>query len=144
MKTAIAVGGPASGQPGAFARMAAFAVEVEKLGVDSAWSAEAWGYDAVSILAYLAAKTERLVLGSGILQISARAPAMTAMTAMALAALSGNRLILGLGASGPQVVEGLHGVRFAKPVSRMRETIEIVRLAFRGEGCCYHFATAIV
>ena len=110
MKTAIAVGGPASGQPSEFARLAAFAVEAEKLGVDSAWSAEAWGYDAVSILAYLAAKTERLVLGSGILQISARAPAMTAMTAMALAALSGNRFILGLGASGPQVVEGLHGV----------------------------------
>ena len=137
MKTAIAVGGPASGQPREFARLAAFAVEAEKLGVDSAWSAEAWGYDAVSILAYLAAKTERLVLGSGILQISARAPAMTAMTAMALAALSGNRFILGLGASGPQVVEGLHGVPFAKPLARMRETIEIVRLAFRGEPLRY-------
>jgi F420-dependent oxidoreductase-like protein len=137
VKTAIAIGGPASGEPGAFARMAGFAVEAEKLGVDSAWSAEAWGYDAVTILAYLAAKTERLVLGTGILQISARAPAMTAMTAMALAALSGNRFILGLGASGPQVVEGLHGVPFAKPLSRMRETIEIVRLAFRGEPLRY-------
>lgn len=137
MKTAIGVGGPASGQPGDFARMAAYAVEAEKLGVDSAWSAEAWGYDAVSILAYLAAKTERLVLGSGILQISARVPAMTAMTAMALAALSGNRFILGLGASGPQVVEGLHGVPFAKPLSRLRDTIEIVRLAFRGEKLRY-------
>ena len=137
MKTAIGVGGPASGQPREFAQLAAFAVEAEKLGVDSAWSAEAWGYDAVSILAYLAAKTERLVLGSGILQISARAPSMTAMTAMALAALSGNRFILGLGASGPQVVEGLHGVPFAKPLARMRETIEIVRLAFRGEPLRY-------
>ena len=137
MKTAIAVGGPASGQPREFVRLAAFAVEAEKLGVDSAWSAEAWGYDAVSILAYLAAKTERLVLGSGILQISARVPAMTAMTAMALAALSGNRFILGLGASGPQVVEGLHGVPFAKPLSRLRETIDIVRLAFSGEKLRY-------
>jgi len=137
MKTAIGVGGPASGQPREFAKLAAFAVEAEKLGVDSAWSAEAWGYDAVSILAYLAAKTERLVLGSGILQISARAPSMTAMTALALAALSGNRFILGLGASGPQVVEGLHGVPFAKPLGRMRETIEIIRLAFRGEPLRY-------
>ena len=137
MKTAISVGGPASGEPGQFARMAAFAVEAEKLGVDSAWSAEAWGYDAVSIVAYLAAKTERLVLGSGILQLSARAPSTTAMTAMALAALSGNRFILGLGASGPQVVEGLHGVRFAHPLARMRETIEIVKLAFRGEPLRY-------
>lgn len=67
MKTAIAIGGPASGRASEFAQLAAFAVEAEKLGVDSAWSAEAWGYDAVSILAYLAAKTERLVLGSGIL-----------------------------------------------------------------------------
>ena len=137
MKTAIGVGGPASGSAQEFAKIAAFAVEAEKLGVDSAWSAEAWGYDAVSILAYLAAKTERLVLGSGILQISARAPSMTAMTAMALAALSGDRFILGLGASGPQVVEGLHGVPFAKPLARMRETIEIVRLAFRGEPLRY-------
>jgi F420-dependent oxidoreductase-like protein len=137
MKTAIGIGGPASGQAREFAKLAAFAVEAEKLGVDSAWSAEAWGYDAVSILAFLAAKTERLVLGSGILQISARAPAMTAMTAMALAALTGDRFILGLGASGPQVVEGLHGVPFAKPLARMRETIEIVRLAFRGEPLRY-------
>ncbi|HKA15481.1 MAG TPA: LLM class flavin-dependent oxidoreductase [Myxococcota bacterium] len=137
MKTAIAVGGPASGQASEFVRLAAFAVEAEKLGVDSAWSAEAWGYDAVSILAYLAAKTERLALGSGILQISARTPSMTAMTALALAALSGNRFILGLGASGPQVVEGLHGVPFAKPLSRLRETIEIVRLAFHGEPLRY-------
>jgi alkanesulfonate monooxygenase SsuD/methylene tetrahydromethanopterin reductase-like flavin-dependent oxidoreductase (luciferase family) len=137
VKTAIGVGGPASGSAQEFARIAAFAVEAEKVGVDSAWSAEAWGYDAVSILAYLAAKTQRLVLGSGILQISARAPSMTAMTALALAALSGNRFVLGLGASGPQVVEGLHGVPFASPLARMRETIEIVLLAFRGEPLRY-------
>jgi F420-dependent oxidoreductase-like protein len=137
VKVAIGVGGPASGQSRDFARVAAFAIEAEKLGVDSAWSAEAWGYDAVTMLAYLAAKTQRLGLGSGILQISARAPSMTAMTAMALAALSGDRFILGLGASGPQVVEGLHGASFAKPIARMRETVEIVRLAFRGEPLRY-------
>ena len=137
MKTAIGVGGPASGSQRDFTRIAAFAVEAEKLGVDSAWSAEAWGYDAVTILAYLAAKTERLVLGTGILQISARTPSMTAMTAMSLAALSGDRFILGLGASGPQVVEGLQGQSFAKPLARMRETIEIVRMAFRGEKLRY-------
>jgi len=74
MKTAIGVGGPASGRPGDFDRFANFAIEAEKLGVDQAWSAEAWGYDAVTILAYLAAKTERIALGSGILQISARTP----------------------------------------------------------------------
>jgi F420-dependent oxidoreductase-like protein len=143
VKTAIGVGGSATGDPGQFARLAAYAVEAEKLGVHSAWSAEAWGYDAVSILAYLAARTERIVLGSGILQISARTPSMTAMTALSLAALSGNRFVLGLGASGPQVVEGLHGVPFARPLTRLRETIEIVRIAFRGEKMRYageHFA----
>jgi F420-dependent oxidoreductase-like protein len=137
MKTAIGVGGPASGQPREFERVAAFALEAEKLGVDQAWSAEAWGYDAVTILAYLAAKTQRLVLGSGIMQISARTPSMTAMTALSLAALSGNRFILGLGASGPQVVEGLQGQPFAQPLVRMRETLEIVRMAFRGEKLRY-------
>lgn len=133
MKTAIGVGGPASGRPGDFERFANFATCAEKLGVDQAWSAEAWGYDAVTILAYLAAKTERIALGSGILQISARTPSMTAMTALSLAAASGNRFLLGLGASGPQVVEGLQGQSFARPLTRMRETIEILRMAFRGE-----------
>jgi alkanesulfonate monooxygenase SsuD/methylene tetrahydromethanopterin reductase-like flavin-dependent oxidoreductase (luciferase family) len=129
VKTAIGAGGPASGQPREFAKLAAFAVEAEKLGVDSAWSAEAWGYDAVSILAYLAAKTDRLVLGSGILQISARAPSMTAMTALALAALSGNRFILGLGV-GPSG-GGLHGVR-SRGRARMRRRSNR-GFAFRGE-----------
>ena len=137
MRTAIAVGGAASGRSGKFERAADFAVEAEKLGVDSAWSAEAWGQDAVAPLAYLAARTERLLLGTGIMQISARTPSMTAMTALTLAAISGDRFILGLGASGPQVVEGLQGRPFAQPVTRMRETIEIVRLAFRGEKLAY-------
>jgi len=115
-----------------------FVVGAEKLGIDSAWSAEAWGMDAVSPLAYVAAKTERIGLGTGIMQISARAPAVTAMTALSLATLSGNRFMLGLGASGPQVVEGLHGAAFEKPMTRMRETIAILRMAFRGEKLEFH------
>ncbi len=137
MKTAIGIGGPGSGRRRDFEGVVAFAVEAEKLGVDSAWSAEAWGMDAVTPLAFLAARTTRLRLGTGIMQISARVPAMTAMTALTLAQLSGDRFLLGLGASGPQVVEGLHGVAFERPLLRMRETIEIVRMAFRGERLAY-------
>ncbi len=137
MQTAIGVGGAASGGKRDFDRTVAFAVEAEKLGVDQAWSAEAWGYDAVSTLAYLAARTECLMLGTGIMQISARTPSMTAMTALTLSALSGDRFLLGLGASGPQVVEGLQGQPFRKPLTRMREVIEIVRMAFRGEKLAY-------
>jgi len=133
MKTAIRVGGPTTGGRDQFEAMLTFAIEAEKLGVDQAWSAEAWGMDAIAPLAYLAARTQRLKLGTGIMQISARAPSMTAMTAMTMASISDDRFILGLGASGPQVVEGLHGVSFARPMSRMRETIEIIRRAFRGE-----------
>jgi F420-dependent oxidoreductase-like protein len=137
MRTAIGVGGAASGGRRDFDRVAVFAVEAEKLGVDQAWSAEAWGLDAVTTLAFLAARTERIALGTGIMQISARTPSMTAMTALSLASLSGNRFLLGLGASGPQVVEGLQGQSFRKPLARMREVIEIVRMAFRGEKLAY-------
>jgi F420-dependent oxidoreductase-like protein len=137
MKTAIGVGGAASGQRRDFERIVQFAVEAEKLGVDVAWSAEAWGMDAISPLAFLAARTEKLLLGTGIMQISARVPVMTAMTALSMASITGDRFLLGLGASGPQVVEGLHGVPFAKPGSRLRETIEIVRMACRGEKIQY-------
>ena len=112
-------------------------LEAEKLGVDAAWSAEAWGQDGVAPLAFLAAKTSRIKLGTGILQISARTPSMTAMTALTMAALSDDRFILGLGASGPQVVEGLQGVPFKAPLSRMRETVEIIKLAFAGEKLSY-------
>jgi F420-dependent oxidoreductase-like protein len=133
MQTAIAIGGAASGRSRDFEPVASFAVEAEKLGVDAVWSAEAWGQDAVTPLAFLAARTSRLRLGTGIIQISARAPSMTAMTALTLAAVSNDRFILGLGASGPQVVEGLQGRSFARPLLRMRETIDICRLAFAGE-----------
>ena len=109
----------------------------DRLGVDAAWSAEAWGMEAVSGLGYLAAVTENISLGSGIMQISARTPAMTAMTAMSLAQISGDRFRLGLGVSGPQVVEGLHGEAFAHPLGRLREYIEIIRLAINGERVVY-------
>ncbi|MDG2308678.1 MAG: LLM class flavin-dependent oxidoreductase [Candidatus Binatia bacterium] len=132
MKIAVTIGGPASGR-GDWEEQVEYAVEAEKLGVDSIWSAEAWGMDAVTTLAFLAARTRSVALGTGIMQISARAPAMTAMTALTMAAISKDRFRLGLGASGPQVVEGLHGQSFADPVGRMRETIEIARLAFAGE-----------
>jgi F420-dependent oxidoreductase-like protein len=115
----------------------AFAVEAEKLGVDTIWCAESWGMDAVSPLAFLAARTTRVQLGTGIMQISARRPTTIAMTALTLAALSGHRFVLGLGVSGPQVVEGLHGVPFDKPLTRLRETLEILQMAFRGEAIRY-------
>jgi len=115
-----------------------YAVEAERLGVDIAWSPEFWGYDAATPLAYLAAKTSRIRLGTGIMQIGARTPAMTAMTAMTLASLSGDRFVLGLGVSGPQVIEGWHGVRFDRPLQRMREVVEIVRMVTRGERLVYH------
>ncbi len=121
-----------------WASAVAYAVEAERLGVDSAWTAETWGYDGASPLAYLAAKTTRLRLGTGILQVGTRTPALTAMTAMALASLSGDRCLLGLGVSGPQVIEGWHGVRFARPLQRLRETVEMVRKVTRGERLVYH------
>lgn len=115
-----------------------YAVEAERLGIDSAWTAEAWGYDGATPLAYLAAKTSRLRLGTGILQVGTRTPALLAMTAMALASLSGDRFLLGLGVSGPQVIEGWHGLPFARPMQRLRETVEIVRKVTRGERLVYH------
>lgn len=137
MRVAIGVGGVAHERLRSFEDLIQFAVEAEKLGVDVAWSAEAWGYDAVSPLAYLAARTERMQLGTGVMQISARVPAMTAMTALTLDALTRGRFLLGLGASGPQVVEGLHGTAFQGPLTRLRETIDIVRQALRGERIAY-------
>src|SRR5712692_9063222 len=115
-----------------------YAVEAERLGIDSAWTAETWGYDGATPLAYLAAKTTQLRLGTGILQIGARTPAMIAMTAMTLASLSSDRFMLGLGVSGPQVIEGWHGVSFARPLQRLREVVEIVRMVTRGERLVYH------
>ena len=132
MKVSIGIGGAASGRERNFDRDVEFVVEAEALGVDAVWSAEAWGQDAIAPLAFLAAKTERIRLGTGIMQISARTPSMTAMTALTMAAISNDRFMLGLGVSGPQVVEGLQGRPFKAPLARMRETVDIVRLAFEG------------
>ncbi len=102
-------------------------LEAERLGWDSVWTAEAYGSDAVTPLAYLAALTGRIKLGTAIMQIPARTPAMTAMTSMTLDALSGGRMLVGLGLSGPQVVEGWHGVPYGNPASRLREYVAILR-----------------
>ena len=114
-----------------------YTVAADRMGVDQAWSAEAWGMDAIVPLAYLAAKTENIQLGTGILQISSRVPSMIAMTAQSLDTVSKGRFILGLGVSGPQVVEGLHGAAFAKPLSRLREVVEILRIGLKGEKLAY-------
>jgi F420-dependent oxidoreductase-like protein len=105
----------------------------EELGYDSAWAAEAWGTDAVTVLAWLAASTSRIKVGSAIMQIPGRTPTNAAMTAATLDLMSGGRFILGLGTSGPQVVEGWHGEPWGKPLGKTREYIEIVRTALRRE-----------
>ena len=112
---------------------AAFVREAERLGASSVWVAEAWGQDALTPLAYLAARTERIALGSAIAQLGARTPAMLAMSAMSLQLLSGGRFRLGVGSSGPQVMEGWHGVRFEAPLAMTRETAEIVRAITAGD-----------
>jgi F420-dependent oxidoreductase-like protein len=114
-----------------------FVVEAEKLGLDVCWVAEAWGTDAPSAIGYLAARTDRMLLGSGVIQVGTRSPVLVAQTAITLSNLSGGRFLLGLGASGPQVMEGLHGVSFARPLTRMRETVEIVRQVFEGGKISY-------
>jgi len=116
-------------------------LELERLGYDSVWSAESYGSDAVTPVAWIAARTTRIHVGTGIMQMGGRTPAATAMTAMTLDALSDGRFRLGLGVSGPQVVEGWHGQPFGRPLQRTREYVEIVRrilrrekpLEFRGE-----------
>jgi F420-dependent oxidoreductase-like protein len=119
---------------GDWAQAVEFVVEAEKLGMDICWVAEAWGADAPSALGFLAARTERLLLGSGIIQLGTRSPVAIAQTAITLSNMSGGRFSLGLGASGPQVIEGLHGVPFARPKTRMRETTEIIRQVIAGDG----------
>ena len=110
----------------------------EGLGYDSAWAAEAWGTDAVSVLAWLGASTTRIKIGSAIMQIPGRTPANTAMTAATLDLMSEGRFILGLGTSGPQVVEGWHGQPWGKPLVKTREYVEIVRTALRREVVEHH------
>src|SRR5215210_4154887 len=114
------------------------AQEAERLGYDSAWAAEAWGTDAVTVLSWLAATTSTLKVGSAIMQIPGRTPANAAMTAATLDLLSGGRFLLGLGTSGPQVVEGWHGEPWGKPLTKTREYVEIVRAALRRETIEHH------
>ena len=133
MRSAISIGGAQSGRQRDWPGLVRYVVEAERMGVGDCWNAEAWGLDAVTPLAYLAGHTSRIRLGTSIAQISARVPAMTAMTALTLAAMSGDRFVLGLGVSGPQVVEGLQGVPFSRPLTRLREYMDILDLAFAGE-----------
>ncbi|WP_232425715.1 LLM class flavin-dependent oxidoreductase [Mycobacterium sp. JS623] len=110
-----------------------FAAAAERLGVDSLWTPEVWGYDALTGLAFVAAKTSTIKLGTFVVQLGSRSPAMLATSALSLQELSDGRFLLGIGTSGPRVMEGWHGVRFRKPVETTRETIEIVRIVSRGD-----------
>jgi len=123
---------------GGFDESARRLVELEAAGLDIAWIAEAYGYDAPSYLGYLAALTDRVHLGAGILPLYTRTPTLLAMTAAGIDALSGGRCILGLGASGPQVIEGFHGVAYDKPLARTREIVDICRQVWRREGPLVH------
>ena len=114
-------------------RLAQQAQDLESAGVDLLWGAEIYGYDLISTLGYIAAKTERVELMTGIIPLYSRSPALIAQTAATLDALSGGRFILGLGTSGPQVIEGWHGVPFEKPMARTRDTIEICRKVWSGD-----------
>jgi F420-dependent oxidoreductase-like protein len=134
MRTATTV--EASGF-GTWSQQADFVVEAEKLGLDICWVAEAWGSDAASALGFYAARTERMLLGSAVMQVGTRTPVALAQTAITLSNLSGGRFLLGLGPSGPQVMEGLHGVPFARPLARVRETVEIVQQAAAGGKISY-------
>ena len=114
------------------------ACEAERLGYDSAWAAEAWGVDAITPLAWLGAQTTTLKLGTAIMQLPGRSPANAAMTAATLDLLSGGRFLMGLGTSGPQVVEGWHGQEWGKPLGKTREYVEIVRSILRRERLEHH------
>src|SRR3954449_7963474 len=116
-------------------------LEAERLGYDSVWTAEAYGSDAATILGWIAGQTTRIKIGSAILQMPGRTPAMTAMTAATLDQLSDGRMLLGIGSSGPQVSEGWHGVRFAKQLQRTREYVDVVRKALARERVEYRGET---
>jgi F420-dependent oxidoreductase-like protein len=131
------------GYAGGFQETVKEVQELEQAGLDTVWVAEAYGFDGVSLMGYLAAETERVEIASGILPIYTRTPTLLAMTAAGVDALSGGRAMLGIGASGPQVIEGFHGVPYDAPVARTREIIEICRKVWRRErlmheGARYH------
>jgi F420-dependent oxidoreductase-like protein len=123
---------------GGFRESAQRVAELEKAGLDMVWVAEAYGYDGPSLMGYLAALTERVTIGAGILPIYSRTPTLIAMTAAGIDALSDGRFELGLGASGPQVIEGWHGVPYTNPVGRTREIIEICRAVWAREAPLEH------
>lgn len=131
----LAVNLPLQGED--WEQAALYAQEVERLGIDSLWTAEAWGLDGATPLAYLAARTQTIRLGTAILQIGSRAPTLLAMTALTLASLSKGRFILGLGVSGPQVIEGWYGQNFSRPYQRLKEMLDIIKMVFRGERVQY-------
>jgi F420-dependent oxidoreductase-like protein len=116
----------------------ALAEEADRLGFHSVWSSEAWGADAVTVASWIAARTERIGIGTAIMQMPARTPAATVMTVASLDLLSGGRVLLGLGTSGPQVVEGWHGQPWGKPLARTREYVAIVRAGLRRETLEHH------
>ncbi|GAA2639026.1 MULTISPECIES: LLM class F420-dependent oxidoreductase [Streptomyces] len=122
-------------------RAADQAAALESAGLDAVWVAEAWGFDSPTIMGYLAARTERLKIGSAILNVYSRTPGLIAQTAAGLDALSGGRALLGLGASGPQVVEGWHGMPYDRPLGRTRETVELCRCIWRRETIDHHGIT---
>jgi F420-dependent oxidoreductase-like protein len=127
-------------RPGALA----LALEGERLGLDVCWVAEAWGSDAPTALGWLAGRTDRMLLGAGVIQVGTRTPVAIAQAARTLAELSGGRFLLGLGASGPQVIEGLHGVPFGRPRARLREAVAVIRMALAGEKVTYSGATVTI
>ncbi|MDA1240815.1 MAG: LLM class flavin-dependent oxidoreductase [Chloroflexi bacterium] len=133
MKVAVGLG-LANGN---WSEAATWLSEVERLGVDSARGGETWGMDAFTPIARLASSTKRIMLGCSIAQVGTRSPAVLAMTALSLASMTDGRFILGLGTSGPQVIEGLHGVRFNPAYSRLRETVDVLRIAMSGERVRY-------
>ncbi|WP_411104489.1 LLM class F420-dependent oxidoreductase [Streptomyces sp. cmx-4-9] len=122
-------------------RAADEAAALETAGLDAVWVAEAWGFDSPTIMGYLAARTERMKIGSAIVNVYSRTPALIAQTAAGLDAVSGGRALLGLGASGPQVVEGWHGKPYDKPLGRTRETVELCRRIWRRETIDHHGIT---
>ncbi|MEE2769325.1 MAG: LLM class flavin-dependent oxidoreductase [Actinomycetota bacterium] len=140
MRTAIQL----AAEAGPWTELVTYVTEAEHLGVNCCWVAEAWGGDAATPIAALSQHTDQMIFGSGILQVGARSAANTAMVGLTLQRITGDRFILGLGASGPQVVEGLHGVSFTRPLTRMRETIEVIRMAEAGERLAYEGQTMVL
>ena len=126
---------------GGFKESAAQAVALEKAGLDTVWVAEAYGFDGVSLMGYLAAVTDRVEIGAAILPIYTRTASLLAMTAAGVDALSDGRCILGLGASGPQVIEGFHGVPYTQPLTKTREIIDVCRMAWKRERLTYEGKT---